>query len=220
MKTLILFLKTIIVISASIFAIYFINSSDAFDSYQREPDPYLLLSLFINLVALFLFSIQSRFNVKMDLIYYTHFAVNNFRLTLYRIKQLLKNKFWIVVLLSPIGILLDQKVIINYYSITLVVLIILQCLVTIFLSIVIFDILKKINADKQFFLIPFLIVAATNFSISQIDTQLFSLNPFGGLVFVPLYLFDKPSFLYMTIVGLEIVTLIFLIFKQLTLKIK
>lgn len=195
-------------------AVYFPFYSDG------SLDFYLQFSLLINFLFLMLFSIDARMNPKMDLAHYMNFALNNLELVFYRMKDLCKNIFWLALLITPLCILFDTEVVFTH-RLTFVVLLMLQSLITMFISIILFDLLKKENSEKHFFLIPLLMIPVLNFAInSDINIRWLSIIPFGGLVFTPLILYQNLSFSYAAIIFVEVLTLTSLFMWQIKLKVK
>ena len=150
--------------------------------------------------------------------HYLSFPLSKTKINIERIKSLRQDVFWVIIFLVPFGALFDASLVLSY-RIIYWLLIYVQFFFTLYLSLVVFDLLERINLERQFFLIPIIIIFIFNITYqSNLDLKALSLVPFGGFVFTPFFLAAEFSITYLLLIILDLILCCILVFRQAKLK--
>ncbi len=192
MKFLLLALKIIISgICISAYIYNYLNSDGSLDFY-------LQFSLLLNLFLILLFSISSREDQRLNRTFYQTLAINKVNLIKLRTIILLRNPFYLIIFVSSISILFDLNLAMERRILYIVVFNI-QFLASLVISFLVYDILQSQSAEKQFFLIPLVLISITNMLVQmKMSTSILALDFFGGFLFMPLILIKSFDVIVLT----------------------
>ncbi len=149
---------------------------------------YLQFSLLLNFFLVLLFSISTREDPALNRSFYRTLAISRRDIVLGRIKILLSNPFYLIIFVCSLSIFFDSRLTAEQ-KIIYTFLFNIQFIISLVVSFLVYDILQANAADKQFFLIPLILISITNILVQmKMSSAILALDFFGGFIFMPIIL--------------------------------